>query len=539
MMQAPPPAARQNAPVPSGGTAPPRGARFPSGRGAGSVARMSTTVAIRDLKAHAGAAVRLRGWLYGKRSSGKIAFLLVRDGTGLCQCVVEAARAEAFAAAGTLAQEASLELEGEVRLDERAPGGAEITATAVRVLQAPGSDYPISRKAHGVDFLMNHRHLWLRSPRQVSILRVRHTLIREARAFFDEGGFTLVDTPILSPGAAEGAGTLFEVDYFGEPVSLAQTGQLYLEAAAMALGQVYCFGPTFRAEKSKTRRHLTEFWMIEPEVAFAELPELMDLAEGLVCRLVRAALERHRDDLAALGRDPAPLEVVRAPFPRLTYTEAVDLLHDEALHARLQAELEADRARLREDAARLEDLERQRAGARKKWQQEKLDREVAALREDLAERQAELENRPAHIEGARGFRWGDDLGGDEETMLTRQFDRPVIVTRYPREAKAFYMKPSPDDPRVVLNMDVLAPEGYGEIIGGSQREDDLDALTARMDAEGMPRGPYEWYLDLRRYGSVPHGGFGLGIERTVAWICGLRHIRETIPFPRLMGRIYP
>jgi asparaginyl-tRNA synthetase len=496
------------------------------------------TVDIRDLKGHPGETVRLRGWLYGRRSGGKVAFLLVRDGTGNCQCVVEAAVPDAFAAATALPQESSLELEGAVRLDERAPGGAEIAVSALRVIRAAG-EYPISRKAHGIDFLMGHRHLWLRSPRQAAILRIRHTLIRAARAFFDDRGFTLVDTPILSPGAAEGAGTLFPVDYFGDRVFLAQTGQLYLEAAAMALGKVYCFGPTFRAEKSKTRRHLTEFWMIEPEVAFAELPDLMDLAESFITRLVGAVLESHREDLARLERDPAPLEKIAPPFPRLTYTEVVDLLRSDDVQRRLAAELERDRGALQARMDELARLEAQRTAAKKGWQQDQLDQQIDALREALRDLDADLQNRPEHIEGARNFRWGDDLGGDEETLLTRQFDKPVIVSRYPREAKAFYMKPAPDDPRVVLNLDVLAPEGYGEIVGGSQREDDLDALLARMRAENMSPEPYEWYLDLRRYGSVPHGGFGLGIERTVAWICGLRHIRETIAFPRLMGRIYP
>ena len=493
---------------------------------------------IRDLKQHAGDRATLRGWLYGKRSGGKVVFLLVRDGTGLCQCVVEAAQPAHFALADGLGQESSLRVTGSVRVEPRAPGGVELAVTDMDVIQ-PAGEYPISRKAHGTDFLMEHRHLWLRSPRQAAILRIRHTLIRAARAYFDERGFTLVDTPILSPGAAEGAGTLFSVEYFGEKVFLAQTGQLYLEAAAMALGRVYCFGPTFRAEKSKTRRHLAEFWMIEPEIAFAELPDLQDHAEALVCAMVRAALEGHREDLALLGRDPAPLERIRPPFPRLTYSEAVNLLRDPALHRRLEEELEQDRARLQERIAELAGLEEQLSRARQGWPQDKLAQQVADLREKIRDLEPQVAQRPAHIEQARNFRWGDDFGGDEETILSRQFDRPVMVSEYPRAIKAFYMKPSPANPEVVLNLDVLAPEGYGEIIGGSQREDDLAALQQRMASEGMNPAPYEWYLDLRRYGSVPHGGFGLGLERTVAWICGLKHIRETIPFPRLMGRIYP
>jgi asparaginyl-tRNA synthetase len=495
-------------------------------------------VTVRDLREHLAQEVTIRGWLYGKRSGGKIFFLLVRDGTGLCQCVVEASRADLFGAVETLGQESSLELTGLVRPEERAPGGVELAIRGLRVIQN-AAGYPITRKAHGTDFLMEHRHLWLRSPRQAAILRVRHTLIRAARDFFDSNGFTLVDTPILSPGAAEGAGTLFPVDFFGETVYLAQTGQLYLEAAAMALGRVYCFGPTFRAEKSKTRRHLAEFWMIEPEIAFAELPELMDQAEDLVCAMVRAVLTERREELSLLGRDVTALEKITPPFPRRTYAQAVDLLRDPELHRKLDQELEADRARLKALITELAGLEEQSAHARQGWQQDKLAQQVADRREQIRDLEAQVAQRPTHIEHAKTFAWGEDFGGDEETILSRQFDKPILITEYPRRIKAFYMKPSPANPEVVLNLDMLAPEGYGEIIGGSQREDDLDALQKRMADEGMNPAPYEWYLDLRRYGTVPHGGFGLGLERTVAWICGLRHIRETIPFPRLMGRIYP
>ncbi|MBP7274788.1 MAG: asparagine--tRNA ligase [Kiritimatiellae bacterium] len=496
------------------------------------------TVQIRELAQHGGESVRLRGWVYGKRGSGKLIFLLVRDGTGQAQCVVEAATADAFAASESATLESSIVIEGEVRLDPRAPGGAELAVRRAEVAHR-AAEYPIARKEHGIDFLLSHRHLWLRSPRQCAILRIRDTLFRVITDFFHSRGFLRVDTPILSPGAAEGAGTLFSVDYFGETVHLAQTGQLYLEAAAMALGRVYCFGPTFRAEKSKTRRHLTEFWMLEPEVAWAELPELMDLGESLVCAMVSAVLAAHRDDLALLGRDAAPLEKILPPFPRISYTEAVEMLKHPDHHARWNAELEAARARVVELRAELQELEKQKQAATKAWQKEKLDQQMAAHREEIEEREADVRHQPDRLAGARAFEWGHDLGGDEETLLTRLFDRPIIVSRYPRGVKAFYMKPAPDDPRVVLNMDMLAPEGYGEIIGGSQREDDLDALQARLNAEGLDPAPYEWYLDLRRYGTVPHGGFGLGLERAIAWICGLKHIRETIPFPRLMGRIYP
>jgi asparaginyl-tRNA synthetase len=493
---------------------------------------------ISKLRGREGADVTLRGWLYGKRSGGKVVFLLVRDGTGVCQCVVEAAQPGEFETASAIGQESSLVVSGRVRLEPRAPGGCELAVTGLRIVQ-PVADYPIARKAHGVDFLLEHRHLWLRSPRQVAIQRVRHTLICAARRFFDDHGFTLIDTPILSPGAAEGAGTLFPVDYFGERVFLAQTGQLYLESACMAFGKVYCFGPTFRAEKSKTRRHLTEFWMIEPEIAYAVLPDLMDCAEQFVTALVRAVLAERREELQTLGREAGPLEKIAPPFPRLTYSEAVDRLHRPDLHARLERRLEQQRTELRKQMDELAALEETRQRARQGWQQDKLAQQIQALREELRDLEAAVAHGPEHLRHAREFAWGDDFGGDEETILSSEYDRPVIVSEYPRRVKAFYMKPSPANPDVVLNLDVLAPEGYGEIIGGSQREDNLEALQRRMAEEGMDPKPYEWYLDLRRYGSVPHGGFGLGLERTVAWICGLRHIRETIPFPRLMGRIYP
>ncbi len=497
-----------------------------------------TMTTIAQLSAYVGRPVALRGWLYGKRSGGKVVFLLVRDGTGGCQCVVSADAGAAFTAAQALTQESSLHIHGMVRADERAPGGYELEVAGVTPV-GDAVDYPITRKPHGVDFLMNHRHLWLRTPRQAAILRVRHVLIQAMRRFFDERGFTLVDTPILTPGAAEGAGTLFSVDYFEDEVYLAQTGQLYLESAAMALGRVYCFGPTFRAEKSKTRRHLAEFWMVEPEIAYAELPDLVQWAEAFIVYLVEAALTHCRPELALLERDCTRLEAVKAPFPRVTYSEAVDLLHSDVIHEELQQAWAADRRQFEAWRARLETLEAERATARKSWQQEKLDRAIHALREDIRTLEESLRARPHYIEAARNFTWGTDLGGDEETILSRHFERPLVITEYPRAVKAFYMKPHPDDPRLVLNCDVLAPEGYGEIIGGSQREEDLDALVSRMQQEGMDLAPYEWYLDLRRYGTVPHGGFGLGVERTVAWICGLRHIRETIPFPRMMGRMTP
>lgn len=493
---------------------------------------------ISDLQHHVGSSVRLQGWIRAIRSSGKIRFLEMRDGTGWCQCIVEIAHPDAFAALDGVGQESSIEVAGTVREETRSPGGVEVSVTEVKVLNI-SEEYPISRKEHGVDFLMRHRHLWLRSPRQQSILKIRHTLVSAARRFYDEDGFTLIDTPIFQPGAAEGAGTLFEVDYFGDPAYLAQTGQLYLETAAMALGKVYCFGPTFRAEKSKTRRHLTEFWMIEPEVAFAELEDLEDLSERFLTYLVEAVLTQNRADLEALGRDVTALEKIKGPFPRLSYSEAVDLLHHPDLHRKLEQELEEERNRLKTLKAQIEEKVASREMVKKAWKIEKISREIGELKEEVDGLEKWVQQQPDHIEDAKTFEWGNDFGGDEETILSQQFDAPLIVTNYPAEVKAFYMKRDANDSRVVRNLDVLAPEGYGEIIGGSQREEDMDVILDRMNAEGMDPEPYQWYLDLRRYGSVPHGGFGLGIERTVAWVCGLKHIRETIPFPRLMGRMQP
>jgi asparaginyl-tRNA synthetase len=496
------------------------------------------TVAIRDLKLMAGQTVRLRGWLHGKRAGGKVVFLLVRDGTGLCQCVVEGGITEAFASATELTQESSLMITGLVRLDERAPGGAELAVTSVEVLQI-SRDYPISRKAHGIDFLMDHRHLWLRSPRPAAILRVRHTVIRAIRDFFDANGFTLVDMPILVPGAGEDRQSLFPVDYFGEKLFLSQTGQLYLESACMSLGKVYCFGPTFRAEKSKTRRHLTEFWMVEPEMAFAELDDVVALAEDMICAILAAVLEKNRPDLEVLGRDVSDLEKIVKPFPRITYTEAGELLRSPSMRQKLEQELEQEKVRLQELMKELEAAEAALCKAKKGWQQEQQETRIRELREDIHELEQDLLVRPEHIKLAQSFAWGEDLGGSDETIVSRQFDRPVFVTGYPRAAKAFYMKVSPDDSRTVRNFDLLAPQGYGEIIGGSQREENPDIIEESMKAKGLRPEDYTWYLDLRRYGSVPHGGFGLGVERTLTWLCGLKHVRETIPFPRTMGRVYP
>src|SRR3954447_21684785 len=439
----------------------------------------SPVVTIAEIGKHEGQSVTIRGWLYNLRESGKLLFPIFRDGSGVIQGVVpkNAVPPEVFDAIKGLTQESSVIVEGKVRADKRAAGGYEMDVTNVQVVQkvAEGEPYPITPKEHGVEFLMEHRHLWVRSPRQASILRVRAEIIKAARDFFDDRGFTLTDPPILTPAACEGTTTLFPVDYFDEQAFLTQSGQLYIEATAMALGKVYSFGPTFRAEKSKTRRHLTEFWMVEPEVAYGTLDDIMALGEGLISFLVKRVLERRMSDLQVIGRDVEKLKKIEAPFPRITYDEAVQLLQD--AHAK---------------------------GA--------------------------LENK---------FEYGGDLGSPDETYISSQFDRPVMVHRYPAKVKAFYMEPDPVNPDLALCVDVLAPEGYGEIIGGSQRMGSYEMLLKRIHEHGLPEESFKWYLDLRKFGGVPHGGFGMGIERAVAWICGLEHVRETIPFARTLHRLYP
>jgi asparaginyl-tRNA synthetase len=500
-----------------------------------------TTTTIAELGKHVGQTVTLSGWLYNSRSSGKLLFLVVRDGTGLCQCVLEKteATAVAFDAAKRLGQESSLSVSGTVRADERSPGGYELAVTDVRPVQN-ASGYPITPKAHGIEFLMKNRHLWFRSQRQWAILRVRHTVVEGIRQYLNEHGFILIDTPIFAPAAGEGAQTLFAVDYFGEPVYLAQTGQLYVEAAMMAHRKVYCFGPTFRAEKSKTRRHLTEFWMVEPEMAYADLDDVAALAEDFVYFVVQKCLRERRGELEMLGRDLAKLEAVQKPFFRLTYSEAAETLRSAEVQTMLRLDLERARARVAEFTKLIAEKETEKAAPGiKEWKADKLAQEIMDARDELADQEEAVRNIPQHMELAANFEWGGDLGGSDETIIARLHDRPVFVTHYPRVCKAFYMKRSAADPRVVNNLDLLAPEGYGEIIGGSQREDDLAVLLERIHEDGLNAADYEWYLDLRRYGTVPHGGFGLGVERTVAWICGLKHIRETIPYARMMGRIYP
>jgi asparaginyl-tRNA synthetase len=432
---------------------------------------MPDAISIKDLSQHIDEDVTLLGWVDKTRSSGKIAFLVLRDGSGYVQGVLvkKEVSPAVWGAFRQLSQECAVAIRGTVRADERSPGGVELGVTGIEVL-GPSVDFPITPKEHGTAFLFEHRHLWLRSRRQAAIMRVRHEIVQAIRDFFYERDFVLVDTPILTGAIGESAGTLFETEYFDlGKAYLAQTGQLYLEAAAAALGRVYCFGPTFRAEKSKTRRHLTEFWMVEPEVAWFDSADNMRLQEEFVSYVVGRCLDRRAAELETLERDTTPLERVTPPFPRISYTEAVDKL--------------------------------------------------GSMGVDLP--------------------WGRDLGAEEETRLANTFDRPVFVYNYPRRAKAFYMKENPEDPQTVLNNDCLAPEGYGEIIGGSQREDDYDTLLTRIREEGLPQDRYEWYLDLRRYGTFVHSGFGLGVERTVAWICGIPHIRETIAFPRMLYRLYP
>jgi len=497
-------------------------------------------VTIDGLGDCAGQDVRICGWVVRVRRSGRILFVVVRDGTGICQATLEKGQAnhDQFDILDHLGMESVVDLTGTVRADDRAPGGYELVITQAGVVHST-TDFPISPKRHGVDFLFSNRHLWLRSARQVAIMRIRDTLIWSIREYFRKEGFVLVDTPIFSPSAGEGASALFKVDYFDDQVYLAQTGQLYLEAAASALRKVYCFGPTFRAEKSKTRRHLTEFWMVEPELAFVQFDQLVDIAEDFVCYIIARVLERHGSDLEELGRDCSMLQNIKKPFVRITYDQAVEMLHGE----RTERLITADQRELGEKISRaekeLKELEHRQTTAKKAWQKDKLGGQIVELRDRLGELGEQIGNLPDHLELARRFSWGQDLGGSDETIISKLHDRPVFVTHYPRQAKAFYMRQDRRRQDVVESFDLLACEGHGEVIGGSVREEDLDRLTGRMQAEHLPIEPYQWYLDLRRYGSVPHGGFGLGIERTLAWICGLKHIREAIAFPRMMGRVYP
>ncbi|MCX5636171.1 MAG: asparagine--tRNA ligase [Planctomycetota bacterium] len=496
-------------------------------------------VAINSLSKYEGKKVTLAGWLYNSRSSGKIQFLIIRDGTGLCQCVVEKGKVpdEIFEQLGRLGQESSLTVTGVVRAEQRSVGGYELAATDAQIISL-AEGYPITPKSHGIDFLLKHRHLHLRSQRQWCIGKVRHTVIDAIRRFFNDNGFTLIDTPIFTTIVGEDQQTLFEVDYFGEPLHLTQTGQLYLESAAMSFGKVYCFGPTFRAEKSKTRRHLTEFWMVEPEVAFIDLDGLLELAENFVSFIVAQVLQNNKSQLETLGADIAALEKVKPPFYRLTYTEAVDILTSPKARDFLTGELQELQKQKQQLESKIAELEKQQTSRLKQWQADKIAAELIELSGDLAEIDTKIENNPKHAKLAAQFQWGKDLGGSDETIISRMHDKPVFVTHYPKEAKAFYMKIDRTNEKVTLNFDLLAPAGFGEIIGGSVREDDYDRLLNRIRRQGLNPQTYDWYLDLRKYGSVPHGGFGLGVERTVAWVTGEKHIRQCIALTRMIDKIY-
>lgn len=431
---------------------------------------MADKATIKTLGSFVGQTVTMDGWVYNTRSSGKIGFLMFRDGTGIVQCIVGKSDVgeEMFDYFKTATQESSISVTGEVREEPRAPGGYEIHLTDF-VIHQIAVDYPISTKEHGTDFLMNHRHLWIRSKRQHAILIIRHQIIKACRDFFDDNGFILIDSPIITPNAVEGSTTLFGLEYFDRKAYLTQSGQLYSEASIGSFGKVYCFGPTFRAEKSKTRRHLTEFWMVEPEMAYCDLDQNMAVAEEQIIFMVQRVLETCQEELKVLERDVSKLEAVQGPFPRLSYSDCVEILHKNGVD----------------------------------------------------------------------FEWGGDFGGGDETIISEKYDRPIFVHRFPAAIKAFYMKKDADDPRLALGMDVLAPEGYGEIIGGGQREENLDVIMKGIEEEGLDPTPYNWYIDLRKYGTVPHSGYGMGIERAVAWICKLPHVRETIPFPRMLNRLEP
>ncbi len=501
---------------------------------------MAAKTTVDKLKDFVGQDVTLQGWMYNNRPSGKLQFLILRDGTGLCQCVIEKVNLsdDLFEEVKHLGQESSLEITGTVREDERSIGGHELSVKDINIIHE-AVDYPITPKSHGIDFLLKHRHLHLRSQGPWAIGKIRHTIIDAIRTFFNDNGFTLIDTPIFTTIAGEEELSLFEVDYFGEPIHLTQTGQLYLESAAMAYRKVYCFGPTFRAEKSKTRRHLTEFWMVEPEVAFTDLDGLLELAENFVSFIVQNILEKNKNELETIDADIESLEKIKPPFYRITYSDAVDILTGPKAQDFLSKELENLKSQKNGIEKKIKQLEgQQKDPGMKQWKKDKIAAEVIELRSQLAEVETKIENNPKHAELAANFKWGKDLGGSDETIISKMHDKPVFVTHYPKNAKAFYMKVEEENPKVVQNFDLLAPQGFGEIIGGSMREDDYDTLVKKMKDQSLDPENYRWYLDLRKFGSAPHGGFGLGIERTVAWITGEQHIRQCIAFPRMMDKVY-
>ena len=501
----------------------------------------------KQLKDHVGQIITLKGWVANRRESKTVVFINLRDGQGICQCILgmEDLGDELFQTAKTLGQESSVAITGKVVEDTRQIGGFELHATDLKVYQN-AKDYPISNKEHGIEFLIDHRHLWLRSRRQWAIMRIRNSITYAIHNFFQEQGFVQMDAPIFTGNAAEGTTDLFETDYYGKPAYLTQSGQLYGEAMALAMGKIYTFGPTFRAEKSKTRRHLSEFWMIEPEMAFCDIFENMDTIESFLRSVVQEVLEKCPEELEILNRDKSKLETVSKKFPRLSYDEAVEILKGnqdvEGQNSLLTIEQD-----IKNNAARIKEIEEdvaQReaaiaAGGMKKgainFNQNKID----TLKQELKQLEEDQRNLPQWLESARNFEYGNDFGGSDETVLTRLFDCPIMVYDWPHEIKAFYMKRNPEDPRFARGVDVLAPEGYGEIVGGGERETSEEWLVEKINEHKLPMDVFQWYLDLRRYGSVPHSGFGLGLERLVAWICKLDHVRETIPFPRYYGRLEP
>lgn len=506
---------------------------------------ISTTIA--KLAASEGKTVELKGWVSNRRDGKGIVFIILRDGSGLCQCVAteEAIGSENFERCKKLGLESAIRLVGEIKRDERQIGGYEMQVKEVEILHAT-EDYPITKKEHGVEFLMEQRHLWLRSNRQWAIMRVRNALIYAIHRFFQEREFVQMDAPIFTGNAVEGTSTLFETDFFGEPAYLSQSGQLYGEAMAMAQGKIYTFGPTFRAEKSKTRRHLAEFWMIEPEMAFYDLFQNMDLIEEFLRVVVLEVVQKCPNELQMLGRDVEMLRKVAQPFPRITYENAVKIIRGEQdvngqnSIATLEADLKAVKARISEANAEIEERESKiKTPGMKKGEIAFNQNKIDTLKQDIKDLEEQERNIPQWLKSAREFVPGNDFGGSDETVLTRLFDTPIMVYNWPHEVKAFYMKRDPQDERWARGVDVLAPEGYGEIVGGGERETNFDWLVNKINEHGLPMQAFEWYLDLRRYGSVPHSGFGLGLERLVAWVCKLPHVRETIPFPRMYGNLMP
>ncbi len=497
-------------------------------------------VYISNLSDHVDEEVTLKGWVYNYRSSGSLYFVEMRDGSGICQCVVaqDAVSEDAWEQTEALRQETSLEITGKVVEDERSIGGHELQVSDLNIYQV-AEDYPITPKEHGVEFLMENRHLWLRSQKQWAAMRVRNEIIYAIHTFFQERGFVQMDAPIFTGNAAEGTTNLFETEYFDDQAYLTQSGQLYGEAMAMAHGLIYTFGPTFRAEKSKTRRHLTEFWMIEPEMAFYDLDMNMDLAEDFIKFIVKRVLDRRPKELEILERDTSKLQkTAEEGFPRISYTEAVEQLKSDDMAAMLDQMVADRKQEVEELKEEREEIEKER-GQAKKWRKAQIDERVIEIGKRLDEIEENLRNIPDWRESALNFEWGQDFGGSDETLLTMKYDTPVLVHRFPAAIKAFYMKRDPENEKLALACDMLAPEGYGEIIGGSEREEDLETLRKRINEHGLDEDIFSWYMDLRQYGSVPHSGFGLGLERTVAWLCGLDHVRETIPFPRMMGRLTP